>query len=72
MRLSPSWEATSRSATQEFPNNLWNPKLHYHVHKSPPLVPILSQISFYFSKIHFNVILPSTSKNPDGLFPSVL
>jgi hypothetical protein len=53
--LSPSWEAANYAATQERPSALWNPKVHYRVHKSPPLVPILSHTFILILSTHLRL-----------------
>jgi hypothetical protein len=67
MELSPYSEAANCSVTQEFTSILRNPEIHYRIHKIPPLVPILRQItplhttSSYLSNIYFNMILPMST-----------
>jgi hypothetical protein len=58
----------------EIPYLLWNPK--FHVHKGPPLVSILSQVSLNhtlfpcFSVIHYNIIFPSMSMSSKWFYLS--
>jgi hypothetical protein len=76
MEQSPFSEANSHLASQEIPHPLWNPKVHYPVHNSPPLIPILSQMNPaqiflpYFTNINFNIILTSTTRFSEWSLPS--
>jgi hypothetical protein len=45
MELSDPRKVASCTATQELPQILRNPDIHYRVYKSPPLAPSLSQIN---------------------------
>ena len=68
---------TGFQLVNKFPRILWNPKVHYRIHKCPPPVPILCQLhpvhpphpnsrSILILSSHLRLGLPS------GLFPSGL
>jgi hypothetical protein len=70
MEQSPSSETDSCSADQDIPRLIWNPEVHYRVHKSPQLISILGQMHSVhtfrtcYPKIHSDIILPSTPRSP--------
>jgi hypothetical protein len=45
--------------TQPVKKSPWNPKVQYHIHKSPP----------YFPNVHSNIIFPSTPRSSERTLP---
>jgi hypothetical protein len=71
-----TFTVNNHSGSQEIPCLLWNPKIHYCVHKGPSLIRILNQIHpvhtfpLHFPKIYSKIIFLILLCLPSGLFLS--
>jgi len=70
----PPWEGNSHSASEEIFRPLQKPRVHYSVHRSSPMVPLLSQMNPVHPS-HPRLVLTLTSHICIGhlsdLFPTV-
>ena len=76
MEQSPSWENNRSLTSQERLRILWNPKVHYRIHKCSPPLSIQKQSNpvhvfpSHLLEIHFNNIILSMVKYSNKL-PSI-
>ena len=74
IEYSPTWEDNRFSASQVIPHILWNPKVHYRIHKclSLPRISSIQSITPHPTSWKYNLILSSHLGLgfPSGLFPS--
>jgi hypothetical protein len=75
MQHNPPVEADSRSAGQEIPRILYNPKVHYRTDESTTgsyteMIPAyVYTLGHDFLSIYFSIVLPSTPRSSNWSLP---